>query len=228
MAKAKENDLSVGIQIISSENVQNYQDIKIKRRLLEDLGVIAMKMKRRRQRTKSVLWLKLPMRTTRKVVRVPPVISPGLSAGTAEVATTSDSAFHKRFSSSYDSSPSSTLPVWKRYRGTSKLILGTDSDEDEEDEGLATGVEGPGLDDESYGLDDKSYGLDYESYGLDNESYGLDDESRGIDDESPRIESDGLGLEEEEAVPEGQQRAVPVVGTVVNEPLGLGYGALRR
>nr|GEY39351.1 UBN2 domain-containing protein [Tanacetum cinerariifolium] len=48
--------------IISSENVQNYQDIKIKRHLLEDLGVIATKMERRRQRTKSVLWLKLSMR----------------------------------------------------------------------------------------------------------------------------------------------------------------------
>nr|GEY18211.1 hypothetical protein [Tanacetum cinerariifolium] len=61
MAKAKENDLSVEIQIISSEKVRNYQDILIKRHLLEDLGVIATKMKRRRQRTKSVLWLKLPM-----------------------------------------------------------------------------------------------------------------------------------------------------------------------
>ncbi|GJS84691.1 hypothetical protein Tco_0751232 [Tanacetum coccineum] len=47
---------------ISSENVQNYQDIKIKKRLLEDLGVIATKMKRRRQMPKSVLWLKLQMR----------------------------------------------------------------------------------------------------------------------------------------------------------------------
>ncbi|GJY35306.1 hypothetical protein Tco_0420684 [Tanacetum coccineum] len=62
MAKAKENALSVEIQIISSGNVQNYQDIKIKKRLLEDLGAIAMKMKRRRQMTKGVLWLKLPMR----------------------------------------------------------------------------------------------------------------------------------------------------------------------
>nr|GEW45350.1 transposase, Ptta/En/Spm, transposase, Tnp1/En/Spm-like protein [Tanacetum cinerariifolium] len=62
MAKAKENDLSVEIQIILSDNVQNYQDIKIKMRLLEDLGVIATEMKRRRQRTENVLWLKLPMR----------------------------------------------------------------------------------------------------------------------------------------------------------------------
>ncbi|GKG33306.1 hypothetical protein Tco_0433465, partial [Tanacetum coccineum] len=34
--------------------------------------------------------------------------------------------------------------------------------------------------------------------------------------------------EEEEAVPEGQQWAVLVVGTAVSAPLGLGYGALRR
>nr|GFC03340.1 hypothetical protein [Tanacetum cinerariifolium] len=61
MAKAKENALSVEIQIISSENVQNYQDIQIKKHLLEDLGVIGTKMKRRRQMMKSVLWLKLQM-----------------------------------------------------------------------------------------------------------------------------------------------------------------------
>ncbi|GKF93789.1 hypothetical protein Tco_0283489 [Tanacetum coccineum] len=62
MAKAKENALSVMIQIISSENVENYQDIKTKKRLLEDLGVIATKMKMKKQMMKSVLWLKLPMR----------------------------------------------------------------------------------------------------------------------------------------------------------------------
>nr|GEU83590.1 reverse transcriptase domain-containing protein [Tanacetum cinerariifolium] len=33
---------------------------------------------------------------------------------------------------------------------------------------------------------------------------------------------------EEEAVPEGQQRVVPVVGTAVSEPLGFRYGALRH
>nr|GEW90199.1 hypothetical protein [Tanacetum cinerariifolium] len=159
-------------------------------------------------------------RTARMAVRVPPMMSSGLSA------------------------------VRKRYRGTSELILGTDSKEDEEveessdfdsesedvkdegptaededpaeeDEGLAAGVEGPGLDDESYGLDD-------ESHGVDSESYGLDDESRGIDDEGRGIESDGLGLGEEEVVPKGQQRAVLVVWKVMSEPLGLGYGALRR
>nr|GEV77675.1 copia protein [Tanacetum cinerariifolium] len=65
-AKAKENALSVEIQIISSENVQNYQDIIIKRRLLEDIEVIATKMKRKRQRTKSVVT-KMPKATTTDV-----------------------------------------------------------------------------------------------------------------------------------------------------------------
>nr|GEV66471.1 reverse transcriptase domain-containing protein [Tanacetum cinerariifolium] len=67
MAKAKGNALSVEIQIISSENVRNYQNIIIKRRLLEDLRVIATKMKRRRQRTKSFLWLKLPISQILKI-----------------------------------------------------------------------------------------------------------------------------------------------------------------
>nr|GEV19542.1 hypothetical protein [Tanacetum cinerariifolium] len=74
------------------------------------------------------------------------------------------------------------------------------------DEGLAAGDEGPGM-------------------GV--ESHGLDDESRGLDDEGHSVESDAFGLGEEEVVPEGQQQEVPVVGTTVSTPLGLGYGALR-
>nr|GEW12066.1 hypothetical protein [Tanacetum cinerariifolium] len=185
-------------------------------------------------------------KTARMAVRVPPVMSPGLSAGMADVATMSDSAFRKRFRSSYDSSPSPTLPVRKRYRGTPDLILGTDSEEVEEssdsnsesedvegegptaededptteDEGLAVRVEGPDVDDESYGLDCESHGVDDESHGLDDESYGIDDEGHGI--ESNRL---GLG---EEAVPEGQHRVVSVVRTAVSEPLGLRYGVMRR
>ncbi|GKE66099.1 hypothetical protein Tco_1520260 [Tanacetum coccineum] len=38
---------------------------------------------------------------------------------------------------------------------------------------------------------------------------------------------DGFSLGEDEAVPEGQQRAASVVETAMGEPLGLGYGALR-
>ncbi|GKE00206.1 hypothetical protein Tco_1388189, partial [Tanacetum coccineum] len=56
-----------------------------------------------------------------------------------------------------------------------------------------------------------------------------EDEGYGLDDEGCSIESDGLGLEGgEEVVPEGQQRAAPVVKTGVCGPLGLGYGVLRR
>nr|GEZ04806.1 hypothetical protein [Tanacetum cinerariifolium] len=153
-------------------------------------------------------------RTARMAVHVPPVMSHDLYAGIAEVVAMPNSAFRKRFRSSYDSSPSPNLPVRKRYRGTSELILGADSEEIDEsldfdsesedaedegptaededpaagDEGLAIGVEGPGVNDESYGLDD--------------ESHGVDDESRGLENDGRDLESDGLGLGEEEVVPE--------------------------
>nr|GFA36579.1 hypothetical protein [Tanacetum cinerariifolium] len=64
-------------------------------------------------------------RTARMAVRVPPVMSPGLSASIAEVAAMSDATFCKRFRSSYESSPSSSpsdLPSRKRYRGMSELV----------------------------------------------------------------------------------------------------------
>ncbi|GKF00669.1 hypothetical protein Tco_0027592, partial [Tanacetum coccineum] len=70
-------------------------------------------------------------RTARMAARDQPVLSPGYSAHIAEATAVSDSTFSKRFRSSYDSSPSPTLPVRKRYRGTSELILNTDSKGDE-------------------------------------------------------------------------------------------------
>nr|GEZ54860.1 hypothetical protein [Tanacetum cinerariifolium] len=162
-------------------------------------------------------------RTARMVVCVPLVMSPSLSAGIAEVETMSDSAFRKRFRSSYDSLPSPTLPVRKRYRGTSELILGADSEENEEveessdfdSESEDVEDEGPTAEDEDPAAEDEGLAAKVEGPGVDDESYGLD-------------ESDGLGLGEEEAVPEGQQQAVLVVGTAVSEPLGLGYGVLRH
>ncbi|GJZ27919.1 hypothetical protein Tco_0572566 [Tanacetum coccineum] len=72
-------------------------------------------------------------RTARMAVCVPPAMSLGLSASMAEVAAMSDSAFCKRFRSSYESLPSSSLPDLlsrKRYRGTSELV----EDDEEEDE----------------------------------------------------------------------------------------------
>nr|GFB00901.1 hypothetical protein [Tanacetum cinerariifolium] len=141
----------------------------------------------------------------------------------------SDSAFRKRFRSSYDSSPSPALPVRKRYRGTSELILSTDSEGDEKVEESSNydresedaKDEGPMAEDGDPAAGDEGLATGDEGHGIGVESRGLDDESRGL--------SGGFGLgEKEEAEPEGQQRAVSVVGTVASEPLGLGYGALRR
>ncbi|GKF57759.1 hypothetical protein Tco_0171296, partial [Tanacetum coccineum] len=90
--------------------------------------------------THTTLTLVLILRrTARMVMRVPPVMSPGLSASVAEVAVMSDSAFRKRFRSSYESSPSSSppdLPSRKRYQGSSELVEDDyeKGDEEEEDE----------------------------------------------------------------------------------------------
>ncbi|GKC34172.1 hypothetical protein Tco_1046556 [Tanacetum coccineum] len=157
--------------------------------------------------------------TTRIAMRVPPTMSPGLFVSMAEVAAMSESAFRKRFRSSYESLPSSSppdLPSRKRYLGMSELVEDEEDDEEEDedieeslysdrDEGLAVGDEGP-------------------SRGV--ESRDSDDESRSLDYEGHSVESDRLGLEEEEeTVPGGQQQAVPVVGTAVSAPLGLGFGS---
>nr|GEU90712.1 hypothetical protein [Tanacetum cinerariifolium] len=58
---------------------------------------------------------------------------------------------------------------------------------------------------------EEGHGLDDEGYGLDDEGHGLDDEGHGLDD------NEG----EKEAVPEGQQRAAPVMETAMGDPLGL-------
>ncbi|GKC06770.1 hypothetical protein Tco_0998380, partial [Tanacetum coccineum] len=57
-------------------------------------------------------------RTARMAVRIQPVLSPGYSTRIAEATSMFDVAFHKRFRSSYESSPSlsPTLPVQKQYR----------------------------------------------------------------------------------------------------------------
>ncbi|GJT40333.1 hypothetical protein Tco_0940198 [Tanacetum coccineum] len=147
--------------------------------------------------------------TARMTVRAHPSMSLGYSARVAEAMTLSDSAFHKRYRSSNETpspSPSPILLVWKRYRGTSELILDTDSERDElGDENTEEDRE-----DESSDSDDEREGR------------GLDDEGQGLEDEGPYIE------EEEKAIPEGQQQAVPAADTAMGEPLGLGYGALRR
>ncbi|GJY25431.1 hypothetical protein Tco_0400157 [Tanacetum coccineum] len=161
-----------------------------------------------------------PYRTARMVVRTQQNLSPGMSARIAEAVALSLSSFRKRYRSSYDtSSPSSslTLPVQKRYRGTSELILDTDSERDGED------TKG---DEEDTERDEEDESLD-----ADEKRLRLDDEGHGLDDEDHSLGGEGLGLkeeEEEEVVPDGQQQAVPIIETTVSEPLGLRYGALRR
>ncbi|GJY79553.1 hypothetical protein Tco_0485354 [Tanacetum coccineum] len=94
MAKAKENVLNVEIQIISSESVQNYQETTIKEPSLEDHGVIATKMKKKRLKMKNVLWLKLLMRI--ESARA----TPKAHLPYARHSVSSTSAYHYRGSSS--------------------------------------------------------------------------------------------------------------------------------
>ncbi|GKD03231.1 hypothetical protein Tco_1178205 [Tanacetum coccineum] len=54
------------------------------------------------------------------------------------------------------------------------------------------------------------------------------DEISDSDTEREGSENEGPSTEEEEAAPEDPQQAVPVVDTTVDEPSGLGFGALRR
>ncbi|GKB71750.1 hypothetical protein Tco_0933162 [Tanacetum coccineum] len=181
-------------------------------------------------------------KTARMVVRIPYAMSLGLSAGMAEVEAMSESTFHKRFRSSYESSSSvlpPDLPSRKRYRGTAKLVEDNKEDDDEDDEEIEESMdsdsvsedaedEGPTAEDEDPVAEDKGLTTGVKGPSIDDEGHGLDDESRGIDGEGHSVESDRLVLEEEEeVVPRGQQQAASVVGTTVSVPLGLGYGALR-
>nr|GEV91018.1 hypothetical protein [Tanacetum cinerariifolium]GEZ45055.1 hypothetical protein [Tanacetum cinerariifolium] len=134
-------------------------------------------------------------------MRAQPAMSPVHSARVAEAMTLSDSAFCKRYRSSYETPSSSSSPT---------LLEDTEEDED----------------DESSDADDERE-RKRDSQGLDDEGQGLDDEGHGLEDEGHGLENEGPGLEEE-AAPKGQQQAVPVVDTATSEPLGLGYGAARR
>ncbi|GJR64411.1 hypothetical protein Tco_0010476 [Tanacetum coccineum] len=161
-------------------------------------------------------------RTARMAVRVPPAMSSGLSASMAEVAAMFEFVFRKRFRSSYESSPSSSppyLPSWKHYQGMSELVEDDEDeeDDDEEDEKI----------EES--LDSVSVSEDTEDEGptTKDEYLAAGDEGLAAGDEGPGMGVESHGLDEE-AVPEGQQRAVPVVETTMSIPLGLGYGELRR
>nr|GEU96637.1 hypothetical protein [Tanacetum cinerariifolium] len=94
-------------------------------------------------------------RTARMDVRTQPTVSHGLSARVTEAMTLSPSSFHKWYKSSYKTlSPSSlasspTLPIRKRYQGTSELIKYT------EGESLKSGSEREGSKDKGHDSKEK-------------------------------------------------------------------------
>nr|GEU50594.1 hypothetical protein [Tanacetum cinerariifolium] len=92
-------------------------------------------------------------------MRTHPAMSPGLSTRVTEAMIVSPLPFHKRYRSSYKTpllSSSPTLPIRKRYQGTSELV------EDTEDESSDSDTKGEGLEDESLGLEDEGLGSEEE------------------------------------------------------------------
>ncbi|GJU31044.1 hypothetical protein Tco_1174633 [Tanacetum coccineum] len=90
-------------------------------------------------------------------VRTQPTLSSGISARVTEVMALSPSSFRKRYRSSYENPSSSaspasspTLPIWKRYQGTSEPILYTKIEGDES-EAEGTGSESEESEDEGLG-----------------------------------------------------------------------------
>ncbi|GKE08616.1 hypothetical protein Tco_1412167, partial [Tanacetum coccineum] len=153
-------------------------------------------------------------RTALMTVRVQPAMSPGHSATVTEAIALSDSTFPKRYGSSYETPSPSHLRPFQYGRGTSDLILDTDSEgdelgdkdieEDEEDESLDA-------DDERERSDDEGHGSDDEGHGSNDEGHSLGDEDHRLDNEGRSLEGEGLGLEEDkEVAPKGQQQATPL------------------
>ncbi|GKF51256.1 hypothetical protein Tco_0147723 [Tanacetum coccineum] len=135
----------------------------------------------------------------------------------------SDSAFCKRFRSSYESLPSSSppdLPSRKRYRGMFELVK--DNEEEEDDEEEEDEVE------ESSDFDSVSEDAEDEGPTAEDKDPAARDEGVAMRDEDPSMRVESLSLGGDEVVPRGQQRVALVVETVVGERLRLGYGALRR
>nr|GEW48990.1 hypothetical protein [Tanacetum cinerariifolium] len=171
------------------------------------------------------------IRTARMVVRVSPAMSLGLSTSMAEVAAMSESAFRKRFRSSYESLPSSSppdLPLRKHYRDMSELVEDDDEDEEIEESLDSESVsedaedEGPTTEDEDPTTGDDGLAARDEGPGRGVESYSSDDEIRGLDDEGHSVESDGLGLGEEDEATNGSLSISPspsIVPSPISSPM---------
>nr|GFA32741.1 hypothetical protein [Tanacetum cinerariifolium] len=111
--------------------------------------------------------------------------------------------------------------------GTSELVE-DDKEEEEIKESLDSYSvsedaedEGPTVEDKDPAVEDEGLAMEDDGLGMGVESCGSADESHVLDDKGHSVESDGHGLGEEQAIPEGQQQAVLVVGRVVSAPLGL-------
>nr|GEW68324.1 hypothetical protein [Tanacetum cinerariifolium] len=185
-------------------------------------------------------------RTTCMAMRIPPAMSPSFPISIAEVAAMPDSAFCKRFRSSYDSSPSPTFLVRKRYRGTSELILDSDSegdelgDEDDDDEeeehpALADSIPPPPIhhvtarmsireqpptpddDDEEEDEVEASSDSNNESEDVEDKGPTAGDDDLAARDEGLGMRVESFGLRGDEAVPEGQQQATLIVETTMAE-----------
>ncbi|GKA83271.1 hypothetical protein Tco_0804866, partial [Tanacetum coccineum] len=100
-----------------------------------------------------------------------------------------------------------------------------EDDEEEDDDEVEES-----LDSDREGEYTKEEGLTAEDEGpaAGDEGLATGDEGLATGDEGPGMRVESLSLKGDKAVPEGQQRAAPVMETAVGEPLGLGYGALRH
>nr|GEV59885.1 hypothetical protein [Tanacetum cinerariifolium] len=95
--------------------------------------------------------------TAHMVVRTQPTLSPVISSRVTKAMTLSPSSFHKRYRSSYETSSLSTsltssltLPIWKRYHGTSESLLETETEGDKS-KAEGTGSESKESEDEDPG-----------------------------------------------------------------------------
>nr|GEW30879.1 hypothetical protein [Tanacetum cinerariifolium] len=158
-------------------------------------------------------------RIVHMAVRVSPVMSLTFSVSIAEEAAMPDLSFHKRFWSFYDSSPSPTFLVWKRYRGTPELIVDTNSEGDElrdkddveeEDEEV----------EESSDSDSKSEDAKEEGPTIEDEDPATGDEGLAVRDESPGIEVESLESERPERVSALRQ---PTLTTWIDPKDGIAY-----
>ncbi|GKE73850.1 hypothetical protein Tco_1535891 [Tanacetum coccineum] len=102
-----------------------------------------------------------------------------------------------------------------------------DDDEEEDDEEDDDEEEDEEIE-ESSDSDSKSEDAEGEGPTAEDGDPAAGDEGLAAGDEGPSMRGESLSLGGDEAVPEGQQRAAPVVEKAVGEPLGLGFGALRH